>query len=130
MRGTYDGKYGALNRYLRDREPPAVTMQFAEIEAILSDQLPESARKHQAWWANQDRGQSLAWMRAGYRTSDLNIREGVVTFVREDQIVTDTEASASHEGATLDPLSIAEAKFRLAQTLGVDPSQIEITIRA
>lgn len=131
MRGIYDGKYDGLYRFLQDREPPAVTMTFEEIEAILNDRLPASARQHQAWWANQSRGQSLAWLRAGYRTSDLSIADGRVTFVREDQIEGEVEeASPSKANEDQQPLTIAEAKERLARTLGIDPSQIEITIRA
>jgi hypothetical protein len=130
MRGRYEGKYEALYTHLRDREQPSETMTFGEIEALLDGQLPSSAKKYQAWWANQDRGQGLAWMRAGYRTSGLSIDDGRVTFLRADQPDPSTEQPWELEEKTSEPLTIAEAKARLANTLGIDPSQIEITIRA
>lgn len=133
MRGIYEGKYEALNRYLQEHEVPSVTMTFAEIEALLKAPLPDSASKYQAWWANQNRGQSLAWVRAGYRTSELSIANGRVTFVREDQFEGDPDEAAiptTNAEPAPQPLTIVEAKVRLAQTFGVDPSQIEITIRA
>lgn len=132
MRGSYDGKYVKLYIYLRDRERPEEEMTFEQIEKVLGFQLPESAREYPAWWANQQRGQSLAWESAGYRTTAVNLSDRRLTFKRVDQpdlevVLADV---AVEDERPLNPLTIAEAKQRLALTFGVDPSQIEITIRA
>lgn len=127
MRGPYEGKYQPLTRHLEESPNPKVTMTFGEVEKILGFALPHSARFHPAWWANQDRGQSLAWIKAGFRTSAVSIDGERLTFLRDD---VGEEASEAANGLVSEPLSIAEAKVRLALSLGVDPSQIEITIRA
>ena len=127
MRGPYEGKYRKLTEHL-ERAPEATeTMTFGQIEEVLGFGLPESARSYQAWWANQPRGQSLAWISAGFRTSNLSIDEQRLTFLREDQPDTETGESSILNN---DPISIAEAKERLAKAFGVSPSQVEITIRA
>ena len=119
----YDGKYRELTEHLMFtvRDIESWTATFKEIETILHFELPDSARKHKAWWANQGRGQSASWMMAGRRTSAVDLENETVTF---DLYVEQILASP------IEPLTIAEAKERLAATLGVDASQIEITIRA
>lgn len=129
-RGPYEGKYKKLTNYLVEHESPVEHMTFEQIEGLLDFLLPTSARRHQAWWANQPRGQSLAWIRAGYRTSNVSIADGKLTFVRVDQIDPHAEEPLYQDKTPASPLSITEAKERLARTFGVDPSQIEITIRA
>lgn len=125
----YDGKYVSLTRYLDAQEGGYVPMTFENIEDVLGFELPESARRHQAWWANQGRGHSLSWLSAGYGVTALSVDEERLTFLKREQMTecTDELSATDDEPA---PLTIAEAKKRLARTLGIDPSQIEITIRA
>jgi hypothetical protein len=123
MRKSYDGKYRPLHDHLTSVSDPQEPMTFGQIEDILGFALPASARIHQAWWANQERGQSLAWVTAGFRTVFVTVDEERLTFLREDHPDFPAERP-------LEPLTIAEAKERLALTLGIQPSQIEITIRA
>lgn len=127
MRGPYNGKYKKLTEHLELLGSPAASLTFDEVEAIIGFQLPESARLYQAWWANQPKGQSLAWLRAGFRTCRLSMEEKRLTFLRIDQPDLESEEPGP---SSADPLTIAEAKQRLARTFAVDPSQIEITIRA
>ncbi len=47
---------------------------FSEIEAILGERLPVSARRHGAWWANERVGthsHARAWLAAGFETSPV-----------------------------------------------------------
>ncbi len=70
------GKYAPLARHLR-RQSAAVSMSFAELEDLLGDSLPPSARRHQAWWSNDPAGshvQAHAWMDAGWRVTSVNLR--------------------------------------------------------
>lgn len=120
---NYDGKYRELTSHFlhsgMGRE--SWTATFNEIEEILHFKLPDSARNHQAWWANQEKGHSISWMMANRRTSGVDLVEQTVTFdVHVEEI----------EPTPIEPLTIAQAKERLAATFGVDASQIEITIRA
>ena len=124
MRGAYDGKYRKLTDHLLSVDEYSHFMSFDQIEEVLGFSLPQSARDHQAWWANQLKGQSLAWLRAGFKTSGVVVDEERLTFIRLDH------PDAEHDEQTGDePLTITRAKEELAKTFGVEPSQIEITIR-
>ena len=59
---------------------------FAEVEAVLGFRLPDSARRHPAWWANRKSGSghshARAWQEAGWQTGDLNLTAETVVFER------------------------------------------------
>lgn len=66
-------KYQPLLEFLRDSNQDEVTLTFAEIEALINDILPDSARSKRAWWSNRRKGalQASAWVEAGYRVEDV-----------------------------------------------------------
>ena len=81
-------KYAALEAYLSACREEELTLSFSELEAILAQPLPPSARKYAAWWRNPDEGperhsQALAWAHAGYRARPL-LREEKAVFRRVD----------------------------------------------
>jgi hypothetical protein len=51
-RSRYDG----LRTYLSGRSEPQIRLSFSEIERIIGQPLPSSARRHRAWWANERSG--------------------------------------------------------------------------
>jgi hypothetical protein len=56
--------------YLQGCDQEAVTLTVAEIEALVGDSLPDSARKKRNWWSNRDSPKALqagAWVSGGYR---------------------------------------------------------------
>lgn len=59
------GKYAALYRHLEaiPAQENKWEVSFVELETILGFSLPESARLHRPWWANQkfNNGHSHAW---------------------------------------------------------------------
>ena len=77
-------KYDALNRDLISKANAGernVSMTFSEIERILGDPLPASARKHRPWWANdKTHVQAEAWMDAGWEVDHVDINSEQVTF--------------------------------------------------
>ena len=75
-------KYQPLLEFLRDNNQPEVILTFAEIEALMNDTLPDSARSQRAWWSNRRQGawQASAWMEAGYRVEDVDFEQQRVTF--------------------------------------------------
>jgi len=79
-------KYAPLAAYLYSQSGKfkRLELTFAEIEGIIGDELPISARDHTAWWANDSVGHShsIQWLNAGWRVSYKNLREEKVTFVR------------------------------------------------
>jgi hypothetical protein len=58
---------------------------FAEIEKVLGRPLPNSAYRHQAWWANQSgagHSQTRGWQSVGWRTTKLDLERKRVKFER------------------------------------------------
>lgn len=77
-------KYRPLQDYLLESRTGALAMTFAQIEAVLGQPLPASAFTRPGWWANDptpDR-QSEAWLKAGYRTENVDVRHGALVFRR------------------------------------------------
>lgn len=77
-------KYQPLLEYLRGSNQGEVTLTFAEIEGLMNDTLPDSARSRRAWWSNRSKGalQASAWMEAGYRVEDVDFDGQRVTFCK------------------------------------------------
>jgi DNA-binding transcriptional regulator YiaG len=75
-------KYQPLLEYLRGSNQREVILTFAEIEALMNNPLPDSAKSKGAWWSNRSKGalQASAWMDAGYRVEDVDLDEQRVTF--------------------------------------------------
>jgi hypothetical protein len=82
-RSRYDG----LRTYLSGRSEPQVRLSFAEIERIIGQPLPSSARRHRAWWANERSGSHVnarAWLEATppRRTANVDLNAETADFVR------------------------------------------------
>lgn len=79
---TEGTKYHALFEHLLFSGQGQLSMTFAEIEAVLGAPLPPSARQREAWWSNSPSGhsQARAWMRANYRTSNVDLAGEKVVF--------------------------------------------------
>jgi hypothetical protein len=78
-------KYDPLKRHLIAAGSNEAPMSFAEIETVLGFRLPMSARAYAPWWANETRGghvQAAAWLKAGWRTTQVDVTGGRVVFVR------------------------------------------------
>lgn len=81
------GKYEPLAEYLKHRRLDAWDAPFSDIEDILGFELPASARRHRAWWANSTNGshsQAKGWIAAGWwvEPAEINLRDECVRFVR------------------------------------------------
>jgi len=116
-------KYRKLTEHLAGRDDYEWRAKFEEIEEILGRPLPDSARQYQAWWSNQNRSQSLGWQLAGWKATALDLENERVTFVYVGGDESDDVAEAPPR------MTIADAKLALAASFGVDPSQVDITIR-
>ncbi len=78
-------KYHPLYAHLRATREDHFEMSFTKIENILDAELPPSARKWQAWWANDENGShhhAQAWLAAGFKTSDVKLNNGSLIFER------------------------------------------------
>lgn len=75
--------YAGLGQHLSSQNDDAVILEFGEIETILSRELPSSAYRHRAWWANtESHSQAAEWLQRGWRASDLDLDRQQVTFRR------------------------------------------------
>jgi hypothetical protein len=79
-----DTKYYNLYMHLRRSAEDQVALTFDELEHLIGDQLPSSARKGRAFWSNRKSGatQASAWMEAGYHVIEVDLVDQCVTFGR------------------------------------------------
>jgi DNA-binding XRE family transcriptional regulator len=74
-------KYYPLHEYLRPlSQDEPITLTFGEIEAIIGDALPPSARVSRAWWANSATPQGRAWLDADWLVDAVDVEEAWVVF--------------------------------------------------
>lgn len=61
-----------------------IKLKFEDVEKIIGGELPNSAFKHRAWWANDSvaHHHSRLWLEVGWRRSYLSMTGQHVTFVR------------------------------------------------
>lgn len=79
-------KYVELTRYLRKDKRPRITLTFSKIERIVGFSLPESAYKHQPFWANtSSHSVAYSWMQIGYMARQLDLENKKITFVLEKE---------------------------------------------
>lgn len=78
------GKYDPLSDYLRKQREKSnqIIIIFNDIEQIIGNELPTSARSHRSWWANTvgSHVQANAWMSAGWKVDDVDFSLELVSF--------------------------------------------------
>lgn len=77
-RNMKGGKYEPLKYYLTSCSNDIVELSYEEIEKIIENNLPMSAHKYIAWWANGGHSQADAWLDAGYRVESVKLGHSVV----------------------------------------------------
>jgi hypothetical protein len=78
-------KYEPLAEHLAalPRSRNEVTLSFADVERIIGDDLPPSAREYRQWWENQDRGSHAPlWLAAGFKVDSVDFSRERVRFTR------------------------------------------------
>ena len=87
QRTAQRGKYAPLHRHLLGLKSEEWRATFGEVERVLGFQLPDSARIHRPWWANQgERGghsHALAWEMAGWKTAQVDMAKETLVFLRD-----------------------------------------------
>jgi hypothetical protein len=81
-----ESKYEPLANYLRHHPggTDRIDISFEQIESIIKGDLPGSARRHRAWWANDAVSHSHAnsWLESGWRTAYVNMNAEKLVFLR------------------------------------------------
>jgi hypothetical protein len=81
-------KYSALSNLLASAPTKytVLTMPFSELEGQTGIVLPNSAKNHRPWWANEGsnsrHSQCRAWLGVGFRVYTVNLLQQEVTFER------------------------------------------------
>lgn len=59
-------------------------MTFEDVARVIGSSLPESARKHRPWWANEATGHThaKAWLAAGYEATQVDMPGRKLVFRR------------------------------------------------
>lgn len=83
--GPNESRYAPLALWLQIQSQEGqdkVVLTFEQVEKIIDDKLPASARSNRSWWANDSVGhtQSQQWLDVGWRVSSVNIAEERVVF--------------------------------------------------
>jgi hypothetical protein len=78
-------KYAKLAALLAASGANVVELTFAEVASVVPDGLPESAYRYRTWWTSNTDASAQSrhgWTRAGYRVSQVDLTNRVVTFVQ------------------------------------------------
>ncbi len=79
------GSYGKLSDFLLSSDDRNLHLTFSTLEKVLDRNLPDSARTHKAWWANDKSGshsQANSWMNVGWEVEHVDINQQMITFLR------------------------------------------------
>lgn len=79
--------YDRLYDFLRSQKAlvGSLALSFGELEGIVEGPLPNSARRHRAWWANtRSHSYALRWLRAGWKVAAVDMNRASVVFERVD----------------------------------------------
>lgn len=76
--------YSKLSDVLTARAGPSWKVSFAELQRLIGAKLPASAFKYPAWWSNNPSNNAMTkiWLRAGWRTEQVDIPGQTVVFRR------------------------------------------------
>ncbi len=81
-------KYSALSQHLAGIDASSVELDFEQVEEIIGAPLPLSAKRHQAWWANEKSGTHTwahLWRAAGWLRDKVDLQRHIVSFRRSDE---------------------------------------------
>ena len=105
-------KYSPFATYLKNQTADEVRLSFADIERILGDDLPPSARAHVAWWANSRTADTHnwahLWLEAGWERRQLDLAGESVVFHRFEFF--DIESPTAREGYEADRTILARGR--------------------
>lgn len=83
----YDPLFSDLSAV--DEFTDSYALSFDQIDKILNDPLPPSARLHPEWWGNESQPsthvQAQAWLGAGWKVDHVDFQGEIVHFRRSRQ---------------------------------------------
>ena len=81
-------KYQQLYDHLRQQGRDEVSLTISEIEQLIENHLPATARTQRAWWSNRRKGavQATAWVQAGYHAVEIDLANERITFRKPGKV--------------------------------------------
>lgn len=77
-------KYQALANHLKTSKKQTIKLEFKQIEEIVGEVLPPSAKQYPAWWANSRTADSHSWahlwIEAGWQATNVDLSDESVCF--------------------------------------------------
>jgi len=124
-------KYEPLGHFLRGLGRSEAPLTFHEIEDLLGFKLPESARRHRGWWANEGTThvQARAWMTAGWQAWEVNLGAEQVLFRRSQRpaIVADINKVDADQSITIRKRDLSLAAQKLLKDYADEAGGSEAT---
>jgi len=89
---TPANKFDLLRNYLKWRAlfTNQITLSFAKVEGIISDNLPFAAIRDENWWTSTSSVHARAWLNAGWKVEDVNLKDRNVTLTRIPNFTVET----------------------------------------
>ncbi|MCX8178015.1 MAG: FYVE zinc finger domain-containing protein [Candidatus Bathyarchaeota archaeon] len=84
-------KYDRLKNYLKFRSAftDTVKLTLTQIDGIIGDNLPIEAYRQEEWWQNDSsKAHAKAWLQAGWKTAEINLKEKYVIFQKTEKPLT------------------------------------------
>jgi hypothetical protein len=77
-------KFDLLRNYLKFRASftNRVTLSFAKVEGIISDNLPMAALRDENWWTSTASVHAKAWLNADWKVENINLKDRAITFTK------------------------------------------------
>lgn len=81
---TPANKFDLLRNYLKFRATftNRIILTFAKVEGIISDNLPFAAIRDENWWTKTNSVHARAWLNAGWKVENVNLKDRNVTLTR------------------------------------------------
>ena len=121
-------KYEPLEIFLKSTDFESIPMTFTEIELIIKDSLPPSARKHRPWWSNNSSNSAMtrSWIAASFKATQVNMDKESLVFVK---IGDEDKSAKTSSKPTLKKSDVHPAFGSLRGTVTI-PSDTELTAPA
>lgn len=82
-RAASTSRYAGIGEFLKGRSGQTTEVSFQDLEKAIGNDLPSSAERHRAWWANTERNtQARVWMEEGWRVDSVDFENRTVHFSR------------------------------------------------
>lgn len=91
-------KYEPLTQFLQNQPGREVRLSFAQIEQIVGFKLPAAAQQERAWWSNAPTDNDKAWLAAGFRSDEVDLAAGELTFRRDATVEEGEQAEYARGG--------------------------------